>query len=109
MLQIHVKLDPGHIKEMNIEWKFESGLIENIQALIQEYRDARGLSSLKILIHGPPASGKTFYAKKIAEFYELHYLEPEQVILEAIEALVYSLQLNSFDFLGEKSSQKHWS
>ena len=66
-------------------------MIENVQPVVQEYRDARGLSALKIVVHGPPASGKTFYAKKLAEFYELHYLEPEQVMQETIQALVRDL------------------
>ena len=66
------------------------GLVENIQTVVQEYRDARGLSSLKIFVHGPPASGKTFFAKKLAEIYELHYLEPEQVMHDVISNLVRS-------------------
>ena len=60
-----------------------------MQPFLEEYRDARGLSSLKIVVYGPPASGKTLFAKKLAEFYELHYLEPEQVIKDAIASLVY--------------------
>lgn len=88
MLQLNLRLEPGCIKEMNVEWKYETGIIENIQPIVQEYRDARGLSALKILVHGPPASGKTYYAKKLAEHYELHYLEPELIMKEAIENLV---------------------
>jgi adenylate kinase len=55
--------------------------------LVQEYRDSRGLWPIKIVIHGPPGSGKTFFSEKIAEFYKIHYLEPEAIVSEAISQL----------------------
>lgn len=60
-------------------------------AIVQEYRDARGLSPLKIVIHGPPASGKTGLAQKLAAHYKVHYLEPDEVVLQSIEELVFYL------------------
>jgi adenylate kinase len=62
--------------------------MENLQQLIQEYKDARGLSPLKLVIHGPPASGKTYFAKKLATHYEIHYLDFDKVVQDAISRLV---------------------
>lgn len=62
--------------------------MENIQPIINEYKNARGLQPLKIGIHGPPYSGKTTLAKKIAEHYQIHYVNAEQELKEGIEKLV---------------------
>ncbi|KAI8618987.1 hypothetical protein BC830DRAFT_1226450 [Chytriomyces sp. MP71] len=87
MILVNLRLEPGHVKEMTFEWKYEAGMIENLPALIQEYKDARGLSPIKICVHGPPASGKTFYAEKIAQFYDIHYVEVDAVVKAAIARL----------------------
>ncbi|KND00419.1 uncharacterized protein SPPG_04741 [Spizellomyces punctatus DAOM BR117] len=87
MLLVNLRLDPGHIKEMSFEWKYESGLVENLTQFIQEYKYARGLTPLRIVVHGPPASGKTFYANKIAQHYEIHIINVEKVVEEAIARL----------------------
>ncbi|KAJ3402220.1 Adenylate kinase 7 [Chytriomyces hyalinus] len=87
MILVNLRLEPGHVKEMTFEWKYETGLIENLPALIQEYKDARGLSPIKIVVHGPPASGKTFYCEKIAQFYDIHYVEVDAVVKAAIARL----------------------
>jgi adenylate kinase len=57
---------------------------------IQEYKDARGLWPIKIVILGPPASGKTTIAQKVAEYYQIHYLELDEVVAQAIADLVNS-------------------
>ncbi|ORY48290.1 P-loop containing nucleoside triphosphate hydrolase protein [Rhizoclosmatium globosum] len=87
MLLVNLRLEPGHVKEMTFEWKYESGMIENLPALIQEYKDARGLSPLKIVLHGPPACGKTFYAQKLAGHYDIHYVELDAVVKDAVARL----------------------
>ncbi|KAG4100288.1 hypothetical protein H8356DRAFT_1290277 [Neocallimastix lanati (nom. inval.)] len=87
MLQLNLRVEPEKVKEMSFEWKYESGIVENIQQIINEYKYARGLQPLKIGIHGPPYSGKTTLAKKIAEYYRIHYVNAEQELKEGVEKL----------------------
>lgn len=87
MFNVNLRLEPVWVKDTGIELKYAAGFIENITHLIQEYRDSRGLWPVKVIIHGPPASGKTFYAKKIAKEYKLHYLEPEEICQDVVAKL----------------------
>ncbi|ORX57276.1 P-loop containing nucleoside triphosphate hydrolase protein [Piromyces finnis] len=87
MLQLNLRVDPEKVKEMTFEWKYESGLVENMQSVINEYKNARGLQPLKIAIHGPPYSGKTTLAKKIAEHYQIHYVNANDELKGGIEKL----------------------
>jgi adenylate kinase len=87
MLTVNLRLDPVYIKEAEIELKYENGIVENIAQLVQEYKDARGLWPIKVVVHGPPASGRTTLAQKIAEQYKIHYLEPEEVAAQVIADL----------------------
>jgi len=87
MLQLNLKVEPEKVKEMSFEWKYESGLVENMQSIINEYKNARGLQPLKIAIHGPPYSGKTTLAKKIAEHYQIHYVNADKELKDGVERL----------------------
>ncbi|KAJ3391899.1 Adenylate kinase 7 [Lobulomyces angularis] len=87
MLLVNLRLEPGHAKEMSFEWKYESGIIENLGILIQEYKDARGLQPLKIIIHGPPGVGKTPLSIKLAQHYDIHRVDVEKVFTEAMARL----------------------
>jgi len=87
MLMVNLRLDPGMVKEMTFEWKYETGLVETLPQLIQEYKDARGLTPLKIVVHGPPSSGKTFFSKRIAQHYEIHYLDVEEMVKDEVSKL----------------------
>lgn len=87
MLTVNLRIEPGWIKEGSIEMKYEAGLIENIGQILQEYKDARGLWALKVIVHGAPASGKTFFAQKIAEQYKLHYLDTDAIVQDTIANL----------------------
>ncbi|KAJ8331256.1 hypothetical protein O5D80_000811 [Batrachochytrium dendrobatidis] len=87
MLTVDLKLDPSHTKEMSVEWKYESGFVEAISMIVQEFKDARGMWPLKAVIHGPPASGKTTLTQKIANHYKIHSVEVDQVVQEAMNRL----------------------
>ncbi|KAJ3183943.1 Adenylate kinase 7 [Gaertneriomyces sp. JEL0708] len=87
MLLVNLRLEPGHVKNMSFEWRFEAGLVENIPQVIQEYKYARGLTPLRIVLHGPPASGKTFFASRIAQHYDIHLIQLSNVIEEAVARL----------------------
>ncbi|KAH6569550.1 hypothetical protein BASA62_004716 [Batrachochytrium salamandrivorans] len=87
MLTVNLKIESSYVKEMLTEWKYESGLIDALPTLIQEFKDARGLWPLKIVMLGPPASGKSTIAQKIVEHYKLHLIDADQVVKEAMDRL----------------------
>lgn len=96
-LTINLKMDQGCVKEMIFEWKYENGFIENISNLIADYRNFFNLNPIKILIHGPPFSGKTFYSKKIALYYSIHYLNCDEIVeehMKNLEKLIASSEEN---------------
>ncbi|XP_069772147.1 adenylate kinase 7 isoform X2 [Narcine bancroftii] len=87
-LLVNLTMEAFFIKEnFNIRWVAESGIVENIQSLFNEYKQSRGLVPLKIAIHGPPAVGKTSVADKLAKHYKLHHIKIKDVITEAIADL----------------------
>lgn len=52
----------------------QNGLLENLSAVIDDFRKSRGLNPLKILVHGPPVSGKSTLARALAEEYEVPHI-----------------------------------
>ncbi|XP_067847164.1 adenylate kinase 7 [Heptranchias perlo] len=87
-LLVNLILEAFYVKEnFNIRWVAESGIVENIQNLIKEYKQSRGLLPLKLAILGPPAVGKSSVAEKLAKHYKLHHIKIKDVIAEAIANL----------------------
>jgi adenylate kinase len=62
------------------KWHCEFGIPENLEKLRQEFTTYRNLRSVKILITGPPASGKTFLAERLSKFMNLPHLKIEEII-----------------------------
>jgi adenylate kinase len=48
---------------VDFNWHCKSGLAANIQVVKDEFCKKRGLKPVKILVTGPPGSGKSFYGK----------------------------------------------
>ena len=43
-MQVNLRMEAVHIKELfSINWRCESGLVENIEMVVEEYRQTRGL------------------------------------------------------------------
>eukprot|EP01135_Chromosphaera_perkinsii_P001293 Nk52_evm20s164 gene=Nk52_evmTU20s164 len=82
-----IRMDPQYVKEMHFEWKCEYGIIEMIKDVVKEYRTARNLEPFRIFMHGPPASGKTYWAEKLAKKYKLHHIKLKDVIQDEIDRL----------------------
>lgn len=40
---INLRMEGVHLKELSINWLCESGLVENIELVVDEYRQTRGL------------------------------------------------------------------
>ncbi|NXU08008.1 KAD7 kinase, partial [Pardalotus punctatus] len=88
MLLVNLQMECKYVKEnFNMKWAAETGLIENIEQVVMEYKQTRGLMPLKICIHGPPASGKSTIAKELCKHYKLHYIMMNDVISERIANL----------------------
>ncbi|NXF01473.1 KAD7 kinase, partial [Smithornis capensis] len=88
MLLVNLRMESNFLKEnFNITWVAEAGLIENIERVINEYKQSRGLLPLKVCIHGPPGVGKSTTAVELCKHYNLHYVKINDVIPEKIAQL----------------------
>uniref|UniRef100_A0A8C6IRY3 Uncharacterized protein n=1 Tax=Melopsittacus undulatus TaxID=13146 RepID=A0A8C6IRY3_MELUD len=105
MLLVNLRMESGLVKEsFNIKWVAQEGLVENIEQIVKEYKQTRGLLSLKIFIHGPPGVGKSTIAEELCKHYKLHHIKSKDVISEAIanlEEIVAPKELDT-DNVGEK-------
>jgi adenylate kinase len=119
MLQVNLRLESSTAKEMSFEWKSEvifgvklltahklsqAGILENISMIVNEYKEARGLIPIKIVIHGAPSSGKTTFAKQIASHYKIHYVEIEQVMAQVIHRMVIRYFKEAFLIVPQEKS-----
>jgi adenylate kinase len=58
-------------KKLRFPWHCEKGIVENIRMINEEFNECRGLHPVKIFLTGPPASGKTHYAERLAVYYNI--------------------------------------
>ncbi|CAJ0944683.1 unnamed protein product [Ranitomeya imitator] len=87
-LLVNLRMEAVFLKEnFNIHWMSQSGIVENIESVIKEYKQSRGLLPVRICILGPPASGKTTVSKMLCKKYKLHHIHIKDVITEAIDKL----------------------
>ncbi|XP_077123479.1 adenylate kinase 7 isoform X2 [Ranitomeya variabilis] len=87
-LLVNLRMEAVFLKEnFNIHWVSQSGIVENIESVIKEYKQSRGLLPVRICILGPPASGKTTVSKMLCKKYKLHHIHIKDVITEAIDKL----------------------
>ncbi|ORZ30026.1 hypothetical protein BCR44DRAFT_1446619 [Catenaria anguillulae PL171] len=92
-LGISLRFEPSNIKKLGLKWKYESGLLENMSRYVDEFRQGRGLTPLKVMVLGPPQVGKTYYAQKLATHYQLPYVDVDSVMKETMERLHRRVQL----------------
>ena len=66
--------------KIEIQWHCFEGIAKNILKLNEEFNQARGLSSLKVFLTGPPASGKSYFGQKLAKFYNVPWIHVSSVL-----------------------------
>jgi adenylate kinase len=62
------------------KWHAEFGIPENLDKLRKEFTTYRNLKSQRILITGPPASGKSILAERLSKLYNLPHLKINDLI-----------------------------
>uniref|UniRef100_A0A8B9QE86 Adenylate kinase 7 n=1 Tax=Apteryx owenii TaxID=8824 RepID=A0A8B9QE86_APTOW len=88
MLLVNLRMEAMFLKDnFNIKWVAQRGLVENIEEILKEYKESRGLLPFKIYIHGPPGVGKSTIAENLCKHYKLHHIKIKDVISEAIANL----------------------
>lgn len=70
------------MKKNKFDWHTEKGIIKKIDVLNKEFNQFRGLNPVKIMISGPPASGKTFYADMLAKYYNVPKVNVSHLLSE---------------------------
>ncbi|XP_076377111.1 adenylate kinase 7-like, partial [Megalopta genalis] len=86
-MTLNLNAEPEYIADQ-ITWHQDSPFRDNIDAVVKEFRTARGLHPLKIIVLGPPASGKSIVARYLADYYGVHYVHAKSLIEETVQTLV---------------------
>ncbi|XP_045916561.1 adenylate kinase 7-like isoform X1 [Micropterus dolomieu] len=87
-LSINLRLDAFIIKDLfSLRWTSEAGMVENMESIVEEYKDTRQLLPIRICLFGPPAVGKTTVAEKLCSHYQIHHIKIKEVIDEKITQL----------------------
>jgi SpoVK/Ycf46/Vps4 family AAA+-type ATPase len=79
---LNLKLKPSSLfvsqneeeEPVEFEWHCKDGLKASIPTVKEEFCKERGLKPVKIFITGPPASGKSYYGKQLAEHYNVPHI-----------------------------------
>lgn len=86
-MTVDLNIDPVYIID-RIRWNFDMPFRDVIDVVIEEYKAARNLRPVKIIVLGPPASGKTRIARYLADHYGIHYVHVKTLISDTIQKLV---------------------
>jgi adenylate kinase len=71
----------------SVDWTAENGMKSIMQLIVEEYRKARGLIPIKIIISGPPGIGKSTVARQLADIYHFHHFDDETMVDTTVELL----------------------
>lgn len=82
-------MEPGFIvSQLALPWQSELNLADNMANIVEEFKNERNLLPIHIIIHGPPAAGKTRLAHKLCNYYGSHYVSVTTMIEETLTELV---------------------
>lgn len=87
VMTINLNIDPVYITD-RISWHLGAPFPDSINLIVKEYKMARNLNPIRIIVLGPPASGKTRVARYLVDHYDIHYIHVSSLIENTIAELV---------------------
>ncbi|EFN64839.1 Putative adenylate kinase 7 [Camponotus floridanus] len=90
-MTVDLNIDPVYIID-RIHWHLDMPFQNVVDIIIKEYKAARNLRPVKIIVLGPPASGKTRVARYLANHYEIHYIHVKTLISDTIQKLINDIE-----------------
>jgi adenylate kinase len=77
-----LKLQGAAINDLGFEWHAQGGMLAAMPSVVQEFRTARGLQPLRLLVHGNDDSAKELLAAALADEYKLPLINASGAIAE---------------------------
>lgn len=78
---LDVKLETSKVLADAPFWHCREGIsMSTMKMLNEEFNLFRGLFPLKVIICGPPASGKSHYAAKLSEVYGIPHITIKEIV-----------------------------
>nr|XP_049597463.1 adenylate kinase 7 isoform X1 [Syngnathus scovelli] len=105
LLHVNLCMEGVHLKELlTVHWLCEFGLVENIELVVEEYRQSRGLLPIRMCVLGPPAVGKSRVSQQICDHYKLHHIRLKETISETVSHLEFMIRNTPSDLDNEEST-----
>ncbi|XP_028294742.1 adenylate kinase 7 isoform X2 [Gouania willdenowi] len=74
-LMVNLVMDAVHINTLfSMDWECGSGLVQNMELVVEQYRQVRALQPIRLCVLGPPAVGKSCVCKRLCDHYKLQYI-----------------------------------
>ncbi|KAM8857839.1 adenylate kinase 7-like [Synchiropus picturatus] len=88
-LSVSLHMEAVHVRKFitGVQWVCESGLVENMELVVEEYRQTRGLLPICVCVIGPPVVGKSSVSQQICDSYRLHHVTVTETISETLAHL----------------------
>jgi adenylate kinase len=75
-LSLNLTMEPSSLMlEETFEWHCHGGLLKNVRKVAEEFCAERQLRALRVIVSGPPSSGKTTLCKAVSEHFNTPHLE----------------------------------
>nr|XP_057933180.1 adenylate kinase 7 isoform X2 [Doryrhamphus excisus] len=104
LMHVNLCMEAAHLKELfSLRWLCEFGLVENIEHVVEEFRQMRGLVPIRVCVLGPPAAGKTTLCQQICDHYKLHHIQLTEAVAETMAQLEHMVRSTISETENEES------
>jgi len=83
-MALNLKMEPSSLMlDDTFEWHCRGGLLKNIRKVAEEFQQERKLRAMRVIIAGPPASGKSTVCKAVSDHFNIPLLSMNPKDLDA--------------------------